>query len=770
MTNQKYSGTEFSAQRRTLLLGSLSASVPLILASCGGGNGDSSPAPPGASSPPAAGTAPAVASPVQPPIQPASPPSIAPPVSQLAAVPLDVPPQYLPDNVIPIDYALWLRPDADLTKFSGKADVHLQVMSPAKEIVLFARDISFGGSNSSLVLTTVGASGGEKTYALKAISDTTLASPSEKLHLVPDLELPAGVYLLHMEWSGLIKGNRAAYCNTQDPKLNPDCNAKSQGLFQIRLNQGTSDSLALLTYNQSNFFRSIAPSWDEPAFKVPYQLTVELPRTWTAISNFPEEKSQDIDDGWKQVTFEKTIPLATYAFMLAAGKFDRLTDSFSWTGPDGKTSTLALNWYTPSGRMNDASFGIKLLKDSLKIYYDYTQLPLPADKLDTIAALDNTTSADSANRLSGNYGNENYGAIYESADYVLAANGAAPNGYGQYMIVHEVAHQWFGNLVTPGWWNNIWLNESFGTFLDRKVRMQLPLLGSYAWNWSAHISDKQSLMTKEVYSAPARAVAVQFQGLSDVDAVSWQISRGLNYSDAVYNKGAALLQMVEDWVGEDAMKSAIRIYLNNNIYRHGTPDRFWDVLKAQAKDDAVPLIGNSFMPQVGVPVVSVSTSSNPNGSLTIQLSQRPAGAPAGTTWAVPIILSYGARLENTLKRILPAEGISIQLDQDVPFALNLNGRGYYWTQYDDNAWTRIRRAGTVPISLSSTLKGDLSALKQGGLLTSAQYSAASAIINGLSTVADAGTGADSSRPTELAHFCSWCGPAKASIWGSRVLG
>lgn len=601
-------------------------------------------------------------------------PSDALPVVDAEAVPvLTAIPRYLPDTVIPINYHLWLRPDQDLKNVNGRADVEIYVKAPTENITIAAHNITFDASKTTLRPLS-GLLKDSETY-LTPVSRSSLIAPSDLVDLQAPNKLSPGKYMLHMEWRALIKFDTSSFCKTESLVTNPNCLAGNQGLIKIGLNPRSDPQYtdALMTYSQSNYMRQYAPGWDEPAFRMVFELEAEIPSGWRGVSNAMETNEIMLADGWKRISFEKTLPIATQAFIFSAGYFGVLSDNFiNPLAINGNGApNMPLRWFTPKDKVDAARFGMDWLKEVMTFYYEYTDVPLPIKKVDHIA-MGNTYGNFTRN------GNENFGAIFLSGNQVLAP----ATSYGKMMIAHEFAHQWFGNLVTVDWWDDIWLSESFATWLDRKSQNKLR---NY-FDLSTYITEKHNTLFGIDRAEGAPAIQLH---LTDAHSKMWS-----DLYNTVYYKGSQVLQMLESHLGEEAMRKTLRMYLKENALKHGTPEIFWNTMDRATGNSIASEIGKSFTTQYGVPLLAVSSVCESNGgssSNTITISQEALtySPEPDKKWTIPVSLAYGAGLAKTRIVVLSEKTQTFQLDECGAVFANTTGFGYYIVNYESAGWEEL---------------------------------------------------------------------------------
>src|SRR5882672_727719 len=384
--------------------------------------------------------------------------------------------------------------------------------------------------------------------------------------------------------------------------------------------------------------RQAFPCFDEPGFKVPWQLTLRIPRRSTAVSNAPITAESDVENGMKLVRFAETEPLPSYLVAFAVGPWD-----FVDLGTFG-TRPTPMRLIAPKGHAGTLAFASRAFPELFAREERWFDITYPFAKLDQIAI-----------PLTVRFAMENAGLITYGAPILLAQGTAAPafRHSAANVGAHEMAHQWFGNLVTAAWWDDIWLNEAFATWFAEKM--------VDAW---------QPGYERGAQRVHERANAIEEDTLQSARRIREPIvSRGdiFNAFDSItYQKGATVIGMFEAWIGEEPFRRGIRAYLEQHRYGSATVDDFLKALTAASGRPVAPAF-STFLDQNGVPEVAVALSCSARGA-ELRLSQRrhaPLGATAAPqTWQVPVCVRYAAgktgheacRLLDTPDATMPLEG------------------------------------------------------------------------------------------------------------------
>jgi aminopeptidase N len=616
-------------------------------------------------------------------------------------------PMELPDTVWPKNYKLWFRPDAALKTFTGRGDVEIEVLKPVDAIVVAAHDLKFANGRTTL---------------------RKLSSPGEAIALIPtpqtrgdfvqlrlnDGQIAKGKYLLHMEWDGKIQFSDAEYCPPAEMIKNPLCSAAT-GVFKVGLStpEGVSSD-AIVTQGETNFARQWFPGWDEPAFRHTFEISAEVPGDWKTVSNGAQKSQTRLPDGYQLVSFEKTPSMPMYLTFFGGGKFDILEDTFK-SPLDGKT--MPLRWFTPPGRSTWATFAMEWTKVAMDYYYKYTGIPLPFDKFDTVAANDSYDNKPNT----GFGGMENWGSIFEFADSVLTKPGDTPTLYSVTVVTHEVAHQWFGDLVTLDWWDNVWLNESFARWFERRTTIKFH---PEYYSFSDYVLDKHSVIVADLKNT---AVPVQ-RNLNDAGSFGF-----ISPSIFVYNKGSHVLETIQNYIGEEAMQKGLQIYLKDYAYGNVTPSRLWSSLE-KATDKKVSAIGDSLIRQTGVPLLTVDAQCAGDRTyvaITQESFPNQNQYPA-STWTVPVTLAYGDAMAQRKTFVMDSNRTNLELPGCTAVLAGPTGQDYYVSNYSAASWSALLAqaqnfAGNKPLLLN--IERDAFRLLGVGRITQAQYDQIKGVLN-----------------------------------------
>jgi aminopeptidase N len=573
-------------------------------------------------------------------------------------------PGKLPKDVVPSHYALCITPGTD--RFEGEASIDIDVKRPVHAIVLNASELSF----KSVKLR---ASGGDEQFLAPSLDpkkETVILAP-------PHTPIEPGSYRLDIEYSGKIGRH-------------------PEGLYRFEYRQrepgGLVEKTMLATHMEPVSARKLFPGWDEPVFRASFELAAVVDQSLSAVSNMPQSRVEPRAGGKKEVRFARSLPMPTYLVALFIGEMDALEDEV-----DG----IRLRIYTAKGKRERARYAMESTKQIVHYYNGYFGERYPLEKLDQIA-------------LPGGSGGamENWGAIAYNESRLLynpRADSLRQRQQIYGIAAHEIAHQWFGNLVTLAWWDNLWLNEGFATWMESKATERfnsswdMRLRYSLGKNWA--LGEDARRTTHPIQTR----VANDFQAMEVFDSIS-------------YVKGAAVLRMMESYLGEDVFRSGVQGYVRAHRLSNATTADLWHHLTEASGQDIQKLV-SGWTEQPGYPLVRVSQRCE-NGEAIVTLTQErftlnDPGAPA-LAWNVPVILADAAGTRRTLlverdPRVARFPGCGAIL-------ANAGDAGYYRVEYDN---TRFRQLNEGLKSLASVdrlrLFSDTFALVQAGRADVTRY-------------------------------------------------
>jgi alanyl aminopeptidase len=570
----------------------------------------------------------------------------------------------LPDGVRPTRYALELTiiPTADT--FVGRANIGLAIDAPTHVIWLHGIDLTIKAASIKTASATLTA---------RAIAPTPKTPANDEyIGFVVDTPI-SGAAELAIDYEGKIYSN------------------DSDGIYRVE-DRG---NWYVYTQFEATDARRAFPSFDEPSFKVPLQLTLHVKSDQVAVANAPMTEQRDEANGMKKVTFATTKPLPTYLIALAVGPFEIIDG-----GKGGKNNT-PLRIIAPKGRADEAGYATKVTPDILRELESYFGSPYPYEKLDQIAVP----------RKGGAM--ENAGLVtYGMPLLLIPPHEETITRKRRFLSVaaHELAHHWFGNLVTLSWWDDIWLNESFASWMQDKVVLAL----EPTWGTDVELVQGRSYSMDGDSLATARKIRQPIESKHDIAAA---------FDGITYGKGAAILAMLERWIGADKLRDGLRLYMEKHAHGVANTADFLAAISAKAGVDVKPVF-SSFLDQVGTPLVTAQLQCTGNAPKLLLSQQRylPIGSKgeANQTWNTPVCVRYpAAKGEVRTCTVLGGETAELALEGTAcpKWLLANDGQlGYYRVHYERDMLAKLLAAKTLTLPERVGLLGDLAALIESGLV------------------------------------------------------
>lgn len=542
-------------------------------------------------------------------------------------------PGKLPKAVVPEEYAIRIAPHLEEHTFTGSETIKLQVREPVRRLVLNALEIEIGGASvdgKAIPSSAIKLDPKEQTATL------TLAA-----------ELPAGPHALELKFTGKI-------------------NRQGQGLhYAPYQEQGTGAKKTMLgTQFEATDARRFFPCWDEPSFRARFQLTVVVPENFTVMSNMPIE-AETKTVGGKEVRFAATPPMSSYLNVFCAGELDAI---------HAKKGEVTHGVIATKGKAEMGRYALESSQQILEYFNEYFGVPYPLPKLDHIA-------------VPGGFGGamENWGGItyYESRLLFDPEISSAETRQSIYeVIAHETAHMWFGDLVTMAWWDNLWLNEGFASWMGTKVTAKFH-------------PDWEVWRSKSIPRDPTRRSGIGNESAMESDArstthpiqqpIANEAEASSAFDDITYRKGMSFIRMLESFLGEDVFRDGIRKYMAAHKYSNATTADLWNAL-SEASGKPVVEIAAAWTQQPGFPVVKMTRDAEGKITLTQERFTVHFDKAPPLEWKIPLTYSVaGAGAPISLLMTSPTIEIpGIPADRAVK--LNVEGAGNYRAQYDDASW------------------------------------------------------------------------------------
>lgn len=580
-----------------------------------------------------------------------------------SATPPTPPKLRLGDAAQPVRYAARLRVLPSEPTFAGTIDIDLKLKAPATVVWMNGTNLTIAGASFDV--------GGKKVPAQPVAGDENF------LGFAVDSPLPAGAARLHVDYTGLVSRK------------------DDRGMF----GQKEGERWYALTQLEAISARRVFPCFDEPSFKVPWQLTIEAPKGDAVFSNTSPTSEREEHPGMKTVAFAETPPLPSYLVAVAIGPYDVVD-----IGPAGVKKTPQ-RIAAPFGRGPNTRFAGKVTGEIVSRLEAYFGTPFPFDKLDEVSV-----------PLPSSFGAmENPGMITWAQSWIVARPEDESIGFQRNYVevaAHEIAHQWFGDMVTLAWWDDVWLNESFASWLAGKIVDGL----HPEWTHGTHPPDIRGQAMAADSLVSARQIR---QPIVTNDDIFNAFDVGITY-----NKGEAVLDMFERFIGADVFQKGIRRYIAGHAHGVATADDFFAAMSAAAGRDLSPAF-RTFLDQPGVPLVTAALACAPGKPAALNVTQEryvPLGAvgAAPQTWQVPVCVKW--RTAGATRRsctLVTEKQASLPLGAGCPeWVLANDGEaGYYRVAYRGDLLGRLL-GGTKPLDLPETvgMLDDVKALVDNGMM------------------------------------------------------
>ncbi len=540
-------------------------------------------------------------------------------------------PGKLPKDIVPRHYAIHLKPDLEKFITTGKVQIQVEVLKPAKEIVL----------NALAMEITKAAITAPKTISLEPKPNAEAQTVAFRL---PEVLAP-GKYTLTTEFTGHLR-------------------EQAQGLFYVRYTGNAGKKLMLCTQMEPTDARRMFPCWDEPVFRAKFEPTVIVPEKHTAVSNMPIKDEKSLGGGLKEVHFGATPPMASYLVVLVSGEMEALEDSFEG---------VKLRILATEGKKEQGRYALESVKKLLGYYNHYFGVKFPLSKLDSIA-------------VPGGFGGamENWGGIVYNEAILLfdSKTSSLETKMGVFdVMAHEMAHQWFGDLVTAAWWNDLWLNEGFASWMGTKATDHF----NPEWQlWLGAGAGKSGVMRQD----SLRSTHPILQPVQDESQANDA------FDNITYGKGQAFLRMLENYLGEETFQKGMQLYMKRHGYSSATTEDLWAALE-QASGKPVRALSAGWTEQPGLPVVSVSSECK-EGKAVVHMEQQrftvedPDAKPL--QWMVPVALADLSQPGSRRVELLEGKSATLTFPNcDGVFKANFGDAGYYRVSYSPTLFDKLKQ-------------------------------------------------------------------------------
>ncbi len=531
----------------------------------------------------------------------------------------------LPDNVVPVHYSLSVVPDAVKLSFTGSVTIDIDVKQATKQIELNAADLVF------------------KRVSLKGIAKAPVVifdGAQETALLTFASTVSAGHHVLTIDYTGKI-------------------NQQAAGLFALDYDSASGSKRALFTQFENSDARRFLPCWDEPGHKATFTLAATVPAGLMPLSNTPVAKTQKLADGMAKVTFAESPKMSSYLLFFGLGDFERISR---------KVNGVDIGIVVKRGDTDKAQYALDAASQILPYYEDYFGMKFPLPKLDLIAGPGQSQFFGAM---------ENWGAIfYFERDLLIDPRISTQNDQRDVysVIAHEMAHQWFGDLVTMDWWDGIWLNEGFASWMaDKSTDHFHP-----EWKmWLGALNEKESAMRVDARDG-THPIITPIHDVLQADQA---------FDTITYSKGESVIRMFEVYVGADAFRDGVRAYIKAHAYGNTVTDDLWRELDKTAPHPMTQ-VAHDFTLQAGIPLIRVTP--NADGiHLTQDRFAVDDSGKAGGSWHVPVTVS------SVSGTVLWQGLVSADAPVDVPVpagtvaVVNAGQAGYFRTAYDPASLAKL---------------------------------------------------------------------------------
>jgi aminopeptidase N len=559
--------------------------------------------------------------------------------------------QRLPNVARPEHYTLQLAPDLQAATFTGKETIDLTLAQAVDSIVLNAWQLKFGAVTAQV---------NGKSLPAEVTLDPSLQQATFKF----DRTLPAGSVTLKIAYSGILNGELRGFYLSRTPKRN----------------------YAVTQFEPTDARRAF-PSFDEPLYKATFDVSLIVPQGDTAIGN-----TNIVSDtpgpiaGEHTITFARTPKMSTYLVAFLVGDFKCLS---------GESDGVPIRACATPDRVQLAQFALSGAEFFLHYYDNYFGIKYPMPKLDMIAIPDFEAGA-----------MENFGAItYRETAMLLDEKTASINAKKTVAVdvAHEMAHQWFGDMVTMEWWNNIWLNEGFATWMSNK-----PL---DAWKPEWNIPEGQAAELNQTLDLDGGRATRAIRSRAETPAEINEMFDGI-----AYGKAAAVLLMTENYLGEEAFRAGVHRYLQAHMYGNATAEDFWNTLQASS-GKPVDKIMESLVVQPGEPLLTFGGVHDGKAEVSQKrffLNPKDATAQE-QSWILPVCIKSAAGQPEC--PIVKAGTQQLQAPAGPVFYGNAGGKGYYRSRYDSVDYQQLLRHVETSLTPSEriTFLGSQWALARAGI-------------------------------------------------------
>jgi aminopeptidase N len=536
--------------------------------------------------------------------------------------------QWFEGGPMPLRYEISVTPDVNAATFSGETTITIETGEPLSSVTMNALDLTV-----------------QRASIDNATARAEVNADAQTLTLTPRRALQPGRHTIRIAYRGKIYDD--AY-----------------GLFRVEYQDDGQTKRAMATQFEPGDARRFAPMWDQPNRRAVFSLTVTAPSDQFVVGNMPVEQATRVAGNRTRTRFADTPSMPSYLLFLAVGDFERVTRN---------VNGVELGVVMRRGEGHRAIEALDAGEQSLNYFSEYFGIPYPLPKLDMIGVPG-----------AGGFGAmENWGAILYFDQYLLVdENSSAAERQGVFSIVaHEIAHQWFGNLVTMNWWDDLWLNEGFASWMAAKAMERV----HPDWNpWMAQLTDG---------TATAMALDAREGTHPVVQPVNTIDEANLAFDTITYEKGLAVIRMLEAYVGEEDFRTGVRNYINSRRYGNARTEDLWTAVQA-ASGQPVLEIARSFTGQPGFPLLMAdATTCARDGHRLVSLAQRrfamDDAARTGESWEVPVVVrGVGGAPERLVFSDSPMQTVRLTGACD-GYIVNAGQSGFFRVLYDERNFAAL---------------------------------------------------------------------------------
>ncbi|MEZ5960291.1 MAG: M1 family metallopeptidase [Hyphomonadaceae bacterium] len=538
--------------------------------------------------------------------------------------------QWFEGATTPLRYEISVTPDVDAATFTGDTVITIETAAALESVTMNALDLTV-----------------QRASIDGAAARAEVNAEAQTLTLTPRRALRPGRHTIRIAYAGKIYDD--AY-----------------GLFRVEYQDQGQTKRAIATQFEPGDARRFSPMWDQPNLRAVFSLTVTAPSDQFVVGNMPAAQTTRLSGNRTRTRFADTPSMPSYLLFLAVGDFERVTR---------QVGNVELGVVVRRGQGHRTAAALEAGEQSLNYFTEYFDIPYPLPKLDMIGVPG-----------AGGFGAmENWGAILYFDQYLLVDDNSSAaerqNVFG--IVAHEIAHQWFGNLVTMHWWDDLWLNEGFASWMAAKATEAV----HPDWNpWMAQLTDGTATAMALDAREGTHAVVQEVNTIDDAN---------LAFDTITYEKGLAVIRMLEAYVGEEDFRTGVRNYINSRRYGSARTEDLWAAIQG-ASGQPVLEIARSFTSQPGYPLIRAEshdcrTSRGANISLEQRRFAMDDSARTDERWTIPIMIRRVGG--NEARVVFPAsqQGIGeTVLSTCQPYLVNAGQSGFFRVIYDDANFIRLR--------------------------------------------------------------------------------